>query len=676
MVGTKDIKEFTKYPSLSDNDILLGSKLATGGTDAAITVANLKKQMIQDVAPQIKNGYWWVNGVNTGVLAQGQTPVFRYTDWGLEYKLQGQEDVAYQKLIPITDLVFTYDDLTPEQQTELRGPQGELGSQGEQGIQGPKGETGLQGPVGPKGDKGDSGRNFAVKGFFNILDDLKATVIDPEAGDAYGVGLSTPYDIYIYDGIDGSWVNNGAIQGPKGDTGAQGTAGKDGKSPRLNEVTGFWQIYNDVTGEWEDTTYIYQYTEATAEKPGLISPNQFQKLEEVSTSSDIAAKYVKKAGDTITGNIYLDKADPAIAFPFRGTWGYTEGVGMYMYNHAREKSLEYSNTGKLLFEGKEAFAVDADNELTLAGKKLSELGGGQKGLDITGLFLAALSNPSEQFPVSQDIFNAVVEAYENYVQFAYAEIEGVPKQSFLLNISYNTANEEFFYEVTVIIPMAWGGLNGYCDYNVMTFTIYKDRKVCQFNQASIRLYADGDGTKFLSDDGTYKKVGGGYSLPAATPTDLGGIKIGYEQSAKNYPVSLNEYQKAYVNVPWENTTYYQANEITDGLISAADFKKLKRIGSSITATTVANLDANFENIEISNLASNAALSVNLVGTAYNGWEIYVPIYSSSAQTISIPTTGNYISMIGSSLTCPAGKWTELSLKCLGGKWRIAKLEQE
>ena len=45
--------------------------------------------------------------------------------------------------------------------------------------------------------------------------------------------------------------------------------------------------------------------------------------------------------------------------------------------------------------------------------------------------------------------------------------------------------------------------------------------------------------------------GGSYTLPAATSGALGGIKIGYTESGKNYPVQLSN-EKAYVNVPWEN----------------------------------------------------------------------------------------------------------------------------
>ena len=42
-------------------------------------------------------------------------------------------------------------------------------------------------------------------------------------------------------------------------------------------------------------------------------------------------------------------------------------------------------------------------------------------------------------------------------------------------------------------------------------------------------------------------------LLTASDDEIGGIKIGYEQNAKNYPVTLDNNNKAFVNVPWENT---------------------------------------------------------------------------------------------------------------------------
>ncbi len=120
MAGIKDIKDFAKFPSLSDDDLLLGSKTSLGGTDASITVANFKKQVVQDVKPTIVNDYWWVDNINTGVLATGRTPKFRKTSAGLEMKYEDQDDTAYLLLIPMSDLAFTFNDLSPEQVEELK----------------------------------------------------------------------------------------------------------------------------------------------------------------------------------------------------------------------------------------------------------------------------------------------------------------------------------------------------------------------------------------------------------------------------------------------------------------------------------------------------------------------------------------------------------------------------
>lgn len=44
-----------------------------------------------------------------------------------------------------------------------------------------------------------------------------------------------------------------------------------------------------------------------------------------------------------------------------------------------------------------------------------------------------------------------------------------------------------------------------------------------------------------------------YSLPAAANSKLGGIALGYSETAKNYAVKLDSNNKAYVTVPWVNT---------------------------------------------------------------------------------------------------------------------------
>ena len=57
-----------------------------------------------------------------------------------------------------------------------------------------------------------------ILGYYETLTALESSVTNPSVGDAYGIGSSEPYNIYIYTGING-WVNNGALQGAKGEDG-------------------------------------------------------------------------------------------------------------------------------------------------------------------------------------------------------------------------------------------------------------------------------------------------------------------------------------------------------------------------------------------------------------------------------------------------------------------------
>lgn len=142
--------------------------------------------------PQIgDNGNWFINGVDTGKPSQG----------------------VGQKGDP--------------------GPQGPQGIQGVPGEQGPKGEpgekgeAGPQGPKGEPGEKGETGTGFVVLDYFDTVAALEAAVPVPNAGDAYGIGTSQPYDICVYSPAKG-WVNNGPLQGAQGPKGDQGEAGIQG----------------------------------------------------------------------------------------------------------------------------------------------------------------------------------------------------------------------------------------------------------------------------------------------------------------------------------------------------------------------------------------------------------------------------------------------------------------
>lgn len=62
-----------------------------------------------------------------------------------------------------------------------------------------------------------------------------------------------------------------------------------------------------------------------------------------------------------------------------------------------------------------------------------------------------------------------------------------------------------------------------------------------------------------------------YSLPLAAAGTRGGVKIGYSQNGKNYPVQLSS-EKMYVNVPWTDTNTWRG--IQDNLTSTDTDKSL------------------------------------------------------------------------------------------------------
>ena len=79
-----------------------------------------------------------------------------------------------------------------------------------------------------------------------------------------------------------------------------------------------------------------------------------------------------------------------------------------------------------------------------------------------------------------------------------------------------------------------------------------------------------NGVAILDPDGVVPQN----ELPVATYAEYGGICIGYIQNSQNYPVELDSDNKAFVEVPWVNTTYSNATTSTAGLMSAADKQNL------------------------------------------------------------------------------------------------------
>ena len=183
-----------------------------------------------------ENGFWLVWDLETHAYAESEFPLPEVSAGPPGQ--DGKDGVTFTPSVSETGVLSWTNNggLENPASMSIRGPSGSKGPQGEQGPKGDKGdkgdtgETGPQGPKGDKGDKGDTGEQgpkgdtgsgFKVLGYFATVEALSAAVIAPEIGDAYGVGSSDPYNIYIYDAVKG-WVNNGPLQGAKGEKGDKG----------------------------------------------------------------------------------------------------------------------------------------------------------------------------------------------------------------------------------------------------------------------------------------------------------------------------------------------------------------------------------------------------------------------------------------------------------------------
>jgi hypothetical protein len=136
------------------------------------------------------------------------------------------------------------------------------------------------------------------------------------------------------------------------------------------------------------------------------------------------------------------------------------------------------------------------------------------------------------------------------------------------------------------------------------------------------------------------------SISFATATDVGGIKIGYTQSGKNYPVQLSD-GKAYVNVPWTdtNTTYSTFSATLAGLVPAANST------NKIDAETAVGNHYLCADGKFRKLPANAFkdTTYGVFSASANG---LVPMASESNKTTAETKVGNYY-------LCADGKFRQL-----------------
>lgn len=157
-------------------------------------------------------------------------------------------------------------------------------------------------------------------------------------------------------------------------------------------------------------------------------------------------------------------------------------------------------------------------------------------------------------------------------------------------------------------------------------------------------------------------AGGIISIPQASSSALGGIKIGYSDYGRNYAVELDSSGKAYVNVPWTdtNTTYNVATTSANGLMSSSDKSKLDGIQAGADAvsfsrslssgTKIGTININGTNTDIYaptagkpveyGVATSTTLGLVRIGYPESGKNYPVELNSSNQMYVNVPWTDN------------------------------------
>lgn len=184
-------------------------------------------------------------------------------------------------------------------------------------------------------------------------------------------------------------------------------------------------------------------------------------------------------------------------------------------------------------------------------------------------------------------------------------------------------------------------------------------------------------------------AGGITSIPQASSSALGGIKIGYSDNGRNYAVELDSSGKAYVNVPWTNTIYNVATTSANGLMSSSDKSKLNGIQAGADAvsfsrslssgTKIGTININGVNTDIYaptagepveyGVATSATLGLVRIGYPESGKNYPVELNSSNQMYVNVPWTDNnttYSAGAGLSLSGTAFSLVKATPTTLGG----------
>lgn len=132
-----------------------------------------------------------------------------------------------------------------------------------------------------------------------------------------------------------------------------------------------------------------------------------------------------------------------------------------------------------------------------------------------------------------------------------------------------------------------------------------------------------------------------FAPPTAAASTLGGVKVGYTTSGKNYKLQVDASGNAFVNVPWtdNNTTYNQATADTLGLVKIGYTSSGKNYAVSLDANGKMYVNVPWtDNNTTYTQATSDNLGLVKIGYSANGKNYPVVLDGSGKMYVNVPWT--------------------------------------
>lgn len=151
-----------------------------------------------------------------------------------------------------------------------------------------------------------------------------------------------------------------------------------------------------------------------------------------------------------------------------------------------------------------------------------------------------------------------------------------------------------------------------------------------------------------------------FAPPTAAASTLGGVKVGYTTSGKNYKLQVDASGNAFVNVPWtdNNTTYNQATADTLGLVKIGYTSSEKNYAVSLDANGKMYVNVPWtDNNTTYTQATSDNLGLVKIGYSANGKNYPVVLDGSGKMYVNVPwtDTNTTYSNMGAATSSAAGK---------------------